>query len=223
VREVVRLPLDLTSSYEQASTPPDASGTDRLVIGAADVCVVVAHGLRCASHTLHVDSGQSDLLVTLLVGVGGALLGAAAATIGQRMLLTGQARSERANRLEALRLEVAAIRDESATRVDAAADAGVRRDPPLPTDAWFAALSSSALHLFEPDLLTAGAQLYRRVESANYLAAQAPTYLLIAQTASTDDEKALFIEQARAATSSAFAGLPDAAAAFLEIVQAKSQ
>jgi hypothetical protein len=131
------------------------------------------------------------------------------------MLLGSQSQTERANRLRALRLEVTAIEEESRRRTQVVPGAGVRRDAPLPTDAWLATVSSSALHLFDASLVGAMSAFYRRVEGANYLAGQSPMYVLIAQTANTEEERAMFLDEAREASSSSFVGLADRAVALL--------
>jgi hypothetical protein len=168
----------------------------RSVILAVQGCAKCAH-----------DIGSST---TIAVAFGSAVLGAAIALVGDLVARWTTSRRYFRNVLRATILELEFVASEASRR--AAAAPGIRRDAPLPTDAWRGLLSSTELQRLDSRLLSQTAAVYRSVEAANYIAAQSPTYLMIA-TATTDSlMRDTYRSEAARAASEPFAPIADPAA-----------
>jgi hypothetical protein len=165
------------------------------------ICLV-APGRNASCGTLEVVS-NSDL-TTWLVALVGAIVGAAIALGGQRLFERRAARNRHRSRLQALKLELAIVGAEARRRETPEAGGGIRREAPLPTTAWRLLLTSSELERVDEELIRTLAEFYRQVDAANYLAAQAPTYLLIANTASDLAIRDGYVAQARQVTTEPF-------------------
>ena len=111
--------------------------------------------------------------------------------------------------MQALELELALIGSESRRRTTEHATGGIRREAPLPTTAWTLLITSSELEQLDDEIVKALSNFYRQVDAANYLAAQGPMYLLIANTASDGAVHAGFLEQARLVTTEPFNQIAD--------------
>src|SRR5690242_16558230 len=138
--------------------------------------------LPISAHT-SVASSHTSVSTALAIAFGAALFGAIVAwTAGA---LTQRARSRRyfRNALRAVVLELEFVATDAKRRAEPAP--GVRRDAPLPSDAWRSLLGSSELDQLDEKLLSRISEIYRQIEAANYIAAQSTNYLMIA-TATAD-------------------------------------
>lgn len=109
-----------------------------------------------------------------------AFLGAVVAFVGQSFLQRQASSELRKSLLAAVVAEIELIDNEAEGRIasKSRSELAVRR--PLPTEAWRAVQSSSVFGGLKTGVRRTIASLYAEVSSANYEAAQAPTYLLIA-------------------------------------------
>ena len=155
------------------------------------------------------NSDSSDV-VAVIAALLGAVIGALATLAGERFL-SARADLRRFDALKrGLELERTRIRELAHERVDTADGAlDLARQPPLPTEAWRTLLASGLVpRLAEADL-RALAEFYGEVERANYLAAQIPTYLLIANIG-REEVASGFLTQAKYVGSEAFKPVLDA-------------
>ena len=109
-----------------------------------------------------------------------AFLGAAIAFVGQWLLSRQSAAKLRSSLIAAMINEVGVISRESAERVAASRRPGLALRRPLPTEAWRAVQASPVFGSLRATTRTAVGAFYADVAAANYEAAGAPTYLLIA-------------------------------------------
>jgi hypothetical protein len=166
-------------------------------------------GKAAACEPLHLASnGDAKSWAIAVVGATlGAILGAALALRVQRHLASKAAKARNESRLKAVRLELDTIAVEAARRREPETGGGIRREAPLPLDAWRMLITSSELEQLNDAALEELARYYRLVQAANYLSAQAPTYILIATTARDAAVTEAYMAQARQVTTEPFAEL----------------
>jgi hypothetical protein len=110
---------------------------------------------------------------------------------------------------ESLRQEVEAITNDARIRQGAPSSAGLRLLPPLPVVIWDEFLALGLLGRLRPDQSDALVQFYRAVHEANYMASQAPSFLLIANIAADDGVRRAFADEAQRITSEPYAAVEE--------------
>jgi hypothetical protein len=138
------------------------------------------------------------------IALGAAVVGGLLTLSGDLGVRRWSERSRFKSSMRAIESEVVLVENEAQTRIEPPVSGAISQSAPLPSSAWQTLVAGGLLTRIDTSDLGILVGFYRAVETANYLAAQAPLFIQTANLSDRDDVQRLFEEEARRLTSAPF-------------------